>query len=104
MTSTMRKGLIVAALHVAIVGSLGAKLLIDRTLGGTWGPGPGQFHFVTDCVQDPAGNFYVSEYGEYDRIQKFTPDHHFLFQWGSHGNELGQFLLGEVFDVEVPAC
>jgi streptogramin lyase len=68
------------------------QLLADRTLGGTWGPGPGQFHFVTDCVQDPAGNYYVSEYGEFDRIQKFTPDHRFLFQWGSHGQELGQFL------------
>jgi len=30
MTSTMRKGLIVAALHVSIVTSLGAKLLVDR--------------------------------------------------------------------------
>jgi hypothetical protein len=30
MTSTMRKGLIVAALHVSIVSSLGAKLLVDR--------------------------------------------------------------------------
>ena len=30
MTSTMRKGLIVALLHVGIVGSLGAKLLADR--------------------------------------------------------------------------
>lgn len=30
IASTMRKGLIVAVLHVAIVGSLGAKLLIDR--------------------------------------------------------------------------
>jgi DNA-binding beta-propeller fold protein YncE len=68
------------------------ELLADRTLGGTWGPGPGQFHFVTDAAQDSQGNFYVAEYGEYDRIQKFTPDHRFLFQWGSHGNELGQFL------------
>jgi DNA-binding beta-propeller fold protein YncE len=68
------------------------KLLADRTLGGTWGPGPGQFHFVTDAAQDSRGNFYVSEYGEYDRIQKFTPDRKFVFQWGSHGNEPGQFL------------
>ena len=30
MTSGMRKGLIVAAIHLALVGSLGAKLLIDR--------------------------------------------------------------------------
>jgi DNA-binding beta-propeller fold protein YncE len=68
------------------------ELLADRTLGGTWGPGPGQFHFVTDAAQDSHGNFYVTEYGEYDRIQKFTPEHKFLFQWGSHGNQPGQFL------------
>ena len=30
MTSGMRKGLIVAAIHLALVSSLGAKLLIDR--------------------------------------------------------------------------
>jgi hypothetical protein len=30
ITPTMRKGLLVAALHVAIVASLGAKLLVDR--------------------------------------------------------------------------
>jgi hypothetical protein len=30
ITSTMRKGLIVAAVHVAIVASLGAKLQVDR--------------------------------------------------------------------------
>ena len=30
MTAAMRKGLIVAAIHLALVGSLGAKLLIDR--------------------------------------------------------------------------
>jgi hypothetical protein len=38
------------------------------------------------------GNFYVSEYGENDRIQKFSPDRKCLLQWGSHGEELGQFL------------
>ena len=30
MTTGMRKGLLVAAIHLALVGSLGAKLLIDR--------------------------------------------------------------------------
>jgi hypothetical protein len=68
------------------------ELLAERTLGGTWGPAPGQFHFVTDCLQDPQGNYFVAEYGEYDRIQKFTHTRRFLFQWGSHGRELGQFL------------
>ena len=70
----------------------GGKLLADRTIGGECGPGPGQFNFVTDCLQDSQGNYYVAEYGEYDRIQKFTPDRKFVMQWGCHGNELGQFL------------
>ena len=68
------------------------ELLEDRTLGGTLGNGPGEFGLVTDCVQDSQGNYYVAEYGEYDRIQKFTRDGEFLFQWGGHGDELGQFL------------
>jgi DNA-binding beta-propeller fold protein YncE len=66
-------------------------LLEERTLGGTLGQGPGEFGFVTDVVRDAAGNYYVSEYGEFDRIQKFSPDREFLFQWGGHGTEPGKF-------------
>jgi DNA-binding beta-propeller fold protein YncE len=63
-----------------------------ETLGGTLGHGPGEFGLVTDAVEDSHGNLYVSEYGEYDRIQKFDPQHHYLLEWGSHGSELGQFV------------
>lgn len=68
------------------------KLLEDRTIGGINGHGPGEFNFVTDCLQDRKGNYYISEYGEYDRIQKFTPAGRFVMQWGSHGPKLGQFV------------
>ncbi len=68
------------------------ELLKDRTIGGQCGFGPGEFNFVTDCVQDSKGNYYVSEYGEYDRIQKLTRDGRFVLQWGSHGSEPGQFM------------
>ena len=68
------------------------RRLEDRTIGGTLGHEPGQFGFVTDAVQDSAGNYYISEYGEYDRIQKFSPEGRFLFQWGGHGSEPGQFI------------
>ncbi len=61
-------------------------------LGGTQGHGPGEFGFVTDAVQDSQGNLYVSEYGEYDRIQKFTSDGKFILQWGGHGFDPGQFV------------
>jgi DNA-binding beta-propeller fold protein YncE len=63
-----------------------------RTIGGTKGNGPGEFGLVTDVVQDSQRNYYVSEYGEYDRIQKFTPDWQFVRQWGGHGPEPGQFI------------
>ena len=68
------------------------ELIPDRTIGGTNGRGPGEFGFVTDVVQDSKGNYYVSEYGDYDRIQKFTPDGQYVYEWGQHGTEPGHFL------------
>lgn len=67
-------------------------LLTDRTIGGVNGHEPGHFYFVTDAVQDSLGNYYVCEYGDYDRVQKFTRDGKFVLQWGSHGSEPGQFV------------
>jgi sugar lactone lactonase YvrE len=61
------------------------------TIGGTHGTGPGEFGFVTDILEDAAGNFYVSEYGVSDRIQKFSGSGEFICQWGGHGAEVGQF-------------
>jgi len=72
-----------------LIYSPGGKLL--RIMGGVEGQGPGQFGLVTDVVEDRHGNLYVSEYGEYDRIQKFTPEGRFLLQWGGHGHQPGQF-------------
>jgi sugar lactone lactonase YvrE len=67
-------------------------LLDDRTIGGTFGSGPGEFGFVTDAVQDSHGNYYICEYGDYDRVQKFSRDGQFLMQWGAHGSEPGDFI------------
>jgi DNA-binding beta-propeller fold protein YncE len=63
-----------------------------QTIGGTWGPGPGEFGFLTDAVQDSHGNLFVSEYGEFDRIQRFTPDGQYVLEWGGHGEEPGRFV------------
>ncbi len=65
--------------------------LLER-LGGVKGEKPGEFGLVTDAAEDSQGNLYVAEYGEFDRIQKFSPDREFLLQWGGHGEELGQFV------------
>ncbi len=67
-------------------------LLAEDTIGGANGSAPGQFGFVTDAVQDSAGNVYVAEYGQHDRIQKFSAGGVFLCQWGGHGSAPGQFI------------
>lgn len=76
--------------HRVLIYSPTGQLL--QTIGGVAGPEPGQFGLVTDVVQDREGNYYVGEYGEYDRIQKFSSDGRFLLQWGGHGSEPGQLM------------
>ena len=71
--------------------TLEGELVEQRSIGGVNGRGPGEFGFVTDVVQDSKGNYYIAEYGDYDRIQKFTPAGKFVCQWGEHGEALGQF-------------
>ncbi len=74
------------------------KLL--RKIGGTSGHGPGEFGLVTNAVQDKQGNYYIGEYGEYDRIQKFTRDGRFILQWGTHGEKPGQFVRPQSLDID----
>jgi DNA-binding beta-propeller fold protein YncE len=76
------------------------ELLTHATLGGTMGQGPGEFGFVTDAVRDSAGNYFVSEYGEFDRIQKFSPDGKFLLEWGGHGSQPGEFLRPQHLELD----
>ena len=58
---------------------------------GLLGKDPGQFIYPVAIVQDDAENFYVCEYGENDRIQKFSVDGTFILEFGSFGTEPGQF-------------
>ena len=71
--------------------SAAGELLEKETIGGTLGHDPGQFGFVTDAVVDSDGNLYVGEYGDNDRIQKFSSAGEFQLQWGGHGEQPGQF-------------
>ncbi len=68
------------------------KLLESQTIGGTNGRGPGEFGFLTDVVEDSKRNLYVAEYGDFDRIQKFSPDGKFICAIGAHGTDEGEFL------------
>lgn len=76
------------------------ELLKDRTLGGVMGQAPGDFGLVADVVRDSAHNYYVSEYGEFDRVQKFTPEGKFMLQWGGHGGDQGQFMRPQHLELD----
>ena len=85
--------LLVADTHYyrMLVYAASGERIESATIGGELGREPGQFGFVTDVVEDSAGNYYIGEYGDFDRVQKFSSDGEFLLQWGTHGSELGQF-------------
>jgi sugar lactone lactonase YvrE len=62
-----------------------------RVIGGQPGTGPGQFSYISDAVQDDDGCFYVSEFGENQRITKLGSDGQFIRCWGSGGMKPGEF-------------
>ncbi len=66
--------------------------LLGQLGDGVQGTTPGRFGYPTDAAIDDDGNFFVSEYGENDRIQVFSPKGQWLRQWGGHGPEPGSFM------------
>ncbi|MEZ6035177.1 MAG: hypothetical protein R3C17_18955 [Planctomycetaceae bacterium] len=58
---------------------------------GTQGTGPGQFVFPVTIAQDPNGFIYVGEYGDRQRIQKFTLNGEYITEFGQHGSKEGEF-------------
>jgi DNA-binding beta-propeller fold protein YncE len=84
--------------YEVLIYSPGGQLI--KRLGGTKGERPGEFGLVTHAIQDSHNNIYVSEYGEFDRIQKFTPDGEFILQWGGHGSEPGKFIRPQKMAVD----
>jgi sugar lactone lactonase YvrE len=51
----------------------------------------GPFAYVSDVVQDEKGFYYISEFGERQRISKLDADGQLVKQWGEEGSEPGQF-------------
>ena len=74
--------------------------ILQQVGDGVQGSTPGRFGYPTDAVVDSRGNFFVAEYGDFDRIQVFSPSGQFLRQWGGHGYELGQFLKPRALTID----
>jgi DNA-binding beta-propeller fold protein YncE len=51
---------------------------------------PAKLGYVSDCVQDADGFWYVSEFGDRDRITKLAPDGTPVTSWGESGGGPGQ--------------
>jgi sugar lactone lactonase YvrE len=47
--------------------------------------------YISDVAQDEDGNYYVAEFGEFQRITKLDRDGKFVRCWGGEGTEEGQF-------------
>lgn len=62
-----------------------------KTFGGNAGREPGAFGYVSDCVQDEDGFYYVSEFGWNDRITKLDSEGRFVSCWGQSGSGPGEF-------------
>lgn len=62
-----------------------------KTFGGIGGKEPGQFGYLSDCVQDADGNYFISEFGQNDRITKLDANGKFLTCWGRNGTGDGEF-------------
>ncbi len=66
---------------------------LRRVLGGDQAPGPlgGYFGYIADVALDAAGNFYVAESHQHERITKLSPAGDILKTWGERGPAPGQF-------------
>lgn len=62
-----------------------------KFLGGMAGTQPGEFGYLSDVVQDADGYYYVSEFGQNDRITKLDSEGKFVHCWGEIGQGPGQF-------------
>ncbi len=62
-----------------------------KKIGGEAGKSPGQFGYISDCVQDAAGFYYVAEFGQNDRITKLDLDGQFVACFGANGQGPLQF-------------
>ena len=76
------------------------ELQENRTIGGTNGPDPGQFAFVTDIARTANGEFLCGEYGEFDRIHKYSRDGQYIDRMGEHGDGPLQFSRPQSLNID----
>ncbi len=71
-----------------------------KVIGGEFGDAAGQFHFVTDVVQDQRGHYFVGQYGQIDRIQEFDSERKFIRMWGAQGAGPSEFSRPQALRID----
>ena len=51
----------------------------------------GDFAYISDAVQDADGHYFLTEFGECQRVTRLDPDGKIVTRWGVEGQEPGQF-------------
>jgi peptidylamidoglycolate lyase len=69
------------------------KLLLKTGEAGVAGKDAAHFNRPTDVAVAPDGSFYVSDGYRNSRVVKFDAQGKYLFEWGSKGNDKGQFNI-----------
>jgi sugar lactone lactonase YvrE len=80
--------------------TIDGQLREDRTIGGVNGHEPGQFGWVTDIVKGADGTIYLSEYGEFDCLYKYSADGKYVSRFGEHGDGPMQFSRPQTLAVD----
>lgn len=77
--------------HRLLVYAPDGRLL--RTVGGDEGSAPlsGYFGYIGDVAVSQAGDWFVAESQERERITKLSPDGQIILAWGDRGADPGQF-------------
>lgn len=68
-------------------------LIPEKQIGGTYGNGPDEFEWITDCAQDQRGNYFISSYGDFDQIHMLGPNREFQKFVGKKGSGPGEFRV-----------
>ena len=76
------------------------KLLMTLGEAGVHGKDATHFSMPTDVVVDNNGDFYVSDgYGN-SRIIKFSPEGHYILEWGSRGERENEFNIPHAIELD----
>jgi peptidylamidoglycolate lyase len=88
------------ALHQVFKFSHDGKLLMKLGEAKVAGNDSAHFNQPTDVAIAPDGSFYVSDgYGN-NRVIKFSSSGNYLFEWGTKGDQAGQFNVPHAIDLD----